>query len=535
MRTISRIFAIALSLAFPLLHTCAQTRVVQADVSHIVGPHTQVPLRVIGAGRANEGLRADWQQQLATIQREIGFQYIRMHGILHDDMGVYTEDALGNPQYNFQYVDALYDALLALHIRPFVELTFMPSKLASGPQTVFWWKGNITPPKDPAKWSALIRAFTAHMKERYGEDEIKQWYFEVWNEPDLHNLFFTGNLDDYLSLYKNTAEAIKSECPVCRVGGPASASPWKFEEAFEQYVTKNNVPADFVASHAYGVTQGFLDTDGHSGTILDPSPDSISGRMKHSRELIRQSGRPRMELHFTEWGSSYTPTDYIHDQYHEASFVLDKIKRASPYVDSMSYWTFTDIFEEQGPRFTPFHGGFGLMNLEGIRKPAYFAYRFLHQLGAEDIACDDPQSWITRSKDGSLQALVWDYTPIVPPAPETDQTFYKKEQPATAKGTVRVQFDHVPVGNYRLAIYAIGYGKNDAYTAYLHMGEPHQITRAQVAALNAASNGEPESAVEIQVHDGRFSRDLPLRTNDVYLLVFSPSPGVQTLSEKAPW
>jgi xylan 1,4-beta-xylosidase len=528
-----RTIAVALSLAFSSARLYSQTRIVQVDVSHQTGPHTLVPLRVIGAGRANEGLRADWQQQLATVQHEIGFQYIRMHGILHGDMGVYSEDTHGNPQYNFQYVDTLYDALLALHIRPFVELTFMPSKLASGPQTIFWWRGNITPPKDPAKWSALIRAFTSHMKARYGEEEICQWYFEVWNEPDLHNLFFTGNLDDYLSLYKITAEAIKTECPLCRVGGPASAIPWKFEEAFEQYVTTHNVPADFVASHAYGVTQGFLDVDGKAGTILDPSPDSISGRMKHSRELIQHSGRPDMELHFTEWSSAYTPTDYLHDQYHQASFILDKIKRASPYVDSMSYWTFTDIFEEQGPPLTPFHGGFGLMNLQGIRKPAYFAFRFLRQLGTGDIACDDPQTWITRSKDGSVQALVWDYTPIVPPAPETDQTFYKREQPATPKGTLRVQFEHLPVGTYRLAIYAIGYEKNDAYTAYLHMGEPPQITREQVAALNEASTGQPESTAQIEVRNGKFSRDLPLRTNDVYLLVLSPSEGMHALHEKA--
>ena len=524
-----KIFFRILTFAFCILYSClsgvAQTRTVRADVSRGIGPHTSVPLRVIGAGRANEGLRADWQEQLATLQREIGFQYIRMHGILNDDMGVYTEDSHGNPQYNFQYVDALYDALLKLHIRPFVELTFMPSKLASGPQTVFWWKGNITPPKDPAKWSALIRAFTAHLKARYGEDEIGQWYFEVWNEPDLHNLFFTGTVDDYLALYKDTAEAIKAECPACRVGGPASAMPWKFEEAFEQYIVAKNVPADFVSSHSYGVTKGFLDAEGNAGTILDPAPDSVSGRMKRSRELIQHSGRPNMELHFTEWSSSYTPTDYLHDQYHEASFILDKIKRASPYVDSMSYWTFTDIFEENGPRFTPFHGGFGLMNLEGIRKPAYFAYRFLHQLGTEDIASDDPQSWITRSQDGSVQALVWDYTPIVPPAPETDQTFYKKEQPAMGKGILQLQLNHLRDGDYRLTIYAIGYGKNDAYTAYLHMGEPSQITRAQVATLNAVSKGEPESSAVIHVRNGTFSRDLPLRTNDVYLVVLTPSRG----------
>lgn len=144
------------------------------------------------------------------------------------------EDAKGNPEFSFQYVDALYDALLKLHIRPFVELSFMPSRLASGSKTIFWWKGNVTPPKDPAKWAALIRAFVAHYRERYGQDEILKWYFEVWNEPDLRDGFFTGSLEDYLTLYKNTAEAIKAECPGCRVGGPASASPYEFETAFEK-------------------------------------------------------------------------------------------------------------------------------------------------------------------------------------------------------------------------------------------------------------------------------------------------------------
>jgi xylan 1,4-beta-xylosidase len=513
----------ALALAtLTVLPAAAQTRTVHADLGHIVGPHSPVPLRVIGAGRANEGLRADWQTQLATVQQEIGFDYIRMHGILHDDMGVYTEDAKGNPQYNFQYIDALYDALLKLHIRPFVELTFMPSKLASGPQTIFWWKGNITPPKDPSKWNALIRAFVAHEKERYGEAEILTWYWEVWNEPDLHNGFFTGSLDDYLALYKNTAEAIKAECPKCRVGGPASAIPYAFEEAFEKYVVEKNVPADFVASHAYGVKQGFLDAAGTAGTVLDPDPNSVSGRMQHSRELLQKSGRPQMELHFTEWSSAYTPTDYMHDQYHQASFILDKVHRATPYVDSMSYWTFTDIFEENGPRFTPFHGGFGLMNLEGIKKPAYFAYRFLRQLGQQDVETSDPQSWITRSADHSVQALIWDYTPIVPPTGENDQTYYKKELPSAAKGTLALALTGLTNGRYKVTIWETGYQHNDAYTAYLHLGAPAQLTRAQVSQLQAAGSGKPESETEIAVTSGSYKLALPLRANDVFLVVLTP-------------
>jgi xylan 1,4-beta-xylosidase len=500
----------------------AQVRNVVADVSRTTGPHSRVPLKCIGAGRANEGLRADWQVQLETVQKEIGFDYIRMHGILHDDMGVYDEDAKGNPQFNFQYVDALYDALLKMHIRPFVELGFMPSKLASGTRTIFWWKGNVTPPKDPAKWNALIRAFVAHYKERYGEDEIEKWYWEVWNEPDLHNGFFTGTLDDYLGLYKNTAEAVKAECPRCRVGGPASAIPYDFEIAFEKYVVENKLPADFVASHAYGVTQGFLDSDGSAGTLLDPSPDAVSGRMQHSRELVKSSGRPGMELHFTEWSSAYTPTDFMHDQYHQASFILDKVKRATPYVDSMSYWTFTDIFEENGPRFTPFHGGFGLMNLEGIRKPAYFAFRFLRQLGEEDVVSADPQTWVTKSKDGSVQVLVWDYTPVVPPKGQTDQSYYRNELPAASKGTLHVEVNHLAAKKYRVSSYLVGYEHNDAYTAYLHMGAPKQLTPKQAADLQAVATGAPESMAEARTPDGVYRVDLPQHENDVRLIVLTP-------------
>lgn len=500
----------------------AQVRSVVADVSQTTGPHSRVPLRCIGAGRANEGLRADWQAQLATVQNEIGFDYIRMHGVLHDDMGVYGEDKSGNPEFNFQYVDALYDALLKMHIRPFVELSFMPSKLASGPQTVFWWKGNITPPKDPAKWAALVRAFVAHYKERYGEDEIEKWYWEVWNEPDLHNGFFTGTLDDYLALYKNTAEAVKAECARCRVGGPASAIGYEFEEAFEKYVTANRVPAEFVSTHVYGVKQGFLDADGTAGTVLDSAPDAVSGRMQHSRELLEKLGRPGMELHFTEWSSSYAPTDFMHDQYHQASFILDKIKRAAPYVDSMSYWTFTDIFEENGPRFTPFHGGFGLMNLEGIRKPAYFAFRFLSQLGDEDVAANDAQSWVTKSRDGSVAVLAWDYTPVVPPKGQNDQSYYKNELPAASKGTLHVELTHLSAKKYRVTSTLVGYEHNDAYTAYLHMGGPRQLTPKQVAELDAAAAGTPESTVEAETPGGVYRVDVPLRENDVRLFVLTP-------------
>jgi xylan 1,4-beta-xylosidase len=390
-RTLLLITLSALTLTAP-----AQTLTLTIDATHTTGPHSATPLNTVGAGRANEGLRADWQSQLTTVQHEIGFHYLRFHGIFHDDMGVYSEDRHGNPVYNFQYVDTLYDFLLAHHIRPFVELSFMPAALASGPQTVFWWKGNITPPKDPAKWNALVQAFVTHLQSRYGADEVNHWYFEVWNEPDLHNGFFTGSQADYFALYKNTVEAVRAPCPKCRVGGPATAVGW--EADWLKFIADNHVPADFDSTHTYGVIKGSFDSGGDDGTVLDTSPDSIVARVRDSRARIDHSRTPNLELHYTEWSSSYTATDFIHDQYIEAPFILEKLRATAPLAKSMSYWTFTDIFEENSPPKFPFYGGFGLINLQGIRKPAYFAYKFLAQLGPTDIATSIPDhSWATSN------------------------------------------------------------------------------------------------------------------------------------------
>ena len=499
----------------------SQNRVVRADLSHVTGAHSQAPLFTVGAGRAAEGLRADWQEQLATVQSEIGFRYLRMHGLLSDEMGVYTEDKEGNPQFNFQYVDSLYDALLKLHIRPFVELGFMPTKLASGDTTIFWWKGNTSLPKDPAKWAMLMRALIAHWKERYGEDEITQWYYEVWNEPDIRG-FWPHTLEEYFQLYKTTAEAIRAECAKCRIGGPASAVPYDAEIAFEKWIIANPEPIDFIALHAYGVNGGFLDETGRRGTVIDPDPERISGRMRHSRELIDATPLKHLELHFTEWSSAYTPTDYMHDQYHQASFILNTVRRAAPYVDSLSYWTFTDIFEEMGPRFTPFHGGFGMLNLQGIKKPSFHAFKFLSRLKGQDVQSDDEASWVTKAKDGSIAALVWDYSPVVPPDNRTDQVYYRQDLPPVDKGQLTLDLAHVPNGKYRLAVYQTGYGKNDPFTAYVKMGSPKQLTRAQVDALKKIASGAPLNQSVVTVNKGRFTKTLPLSANDCYEIVLTP-------------
>lgn len=472
----------------------------------------------IGAGRANEGLRADWQQQLAMVKADCDFKYIRMHGLLSDDMAVYKEDEKGNPQYNYMYVDALYDYLLSINIKPFVELGFMPGYLASGDKTIFWWKGNVTPPKNYNKWKNFIKDLVSHFSERYGEDEVKTWYFEVWNEPNLTNGFWAGTMEEYFKLYKYTAEAVKEVNPMYKVGGPATAGAAWVPEMIN-FCKENAVPIDFIATHAYGVKQGYLDEFGTSGTILSKDEWSVSGDVINSRKQISESAYPNLELHYTEWSSSYTPTDPIHDSYHEAAYILEKLKQVGTAATSMSYWVFTDIFEEAGPRFTPFHGGFGLLTIQGIKKPAYFAYSFLNKLGNTELANTDSRSYACKNNEGNVQVLLWDFTNTHPGDTELNQTYYKQVLPAKNKGKVMVEITDVPKGTYQLEIYKVGYKANDAYTAYLEMGEPAQLNKAQVANLKNIGSGKPEATKTVKVgKDGIFRTETDLRENDVILL-----------------
>jgi xylan 1,4-beta-xylosidase len=222
-------------------------RRVSVDLRQTDGPLDTMFKFCVGAGRANEGLRADWQRQLAYAHRECGFQYIRMHGLFCDDMGVYRQDRNGNPEYNRQYIDELYDFLHSIGMRPFVELSFMPSALASGSKTIFWWRGNVTPPRDMTKWANFIRAFVQHVQERYGDTEVRTWYFEVWNEPNLSG-FFSGTQQQYFDLYAATAHAIKSVSADYKVGGPATAGCGWVPE-FIHFCDTNRAPVDFITTH----------------------------------------------------------------------------------------------------------------------------------------------------------------------------------------------------------------------------------------------------------------------------------------------
>ncbi len=493
-------------------------RLIEADYTSVKGSFQHMFNECVGAGRSNEGLRADWQEQLRMVNKELGFRYIRMHGLLSDDMGVYFENKKGEAIYNWQYIDVLYDFLLSIHIKPFVELSFMPEALATGDKTVFWWKANVTPPRSYEKWYGLIYALVAHFTERYGKDEVKSWYFEVWNEPN-HPAFWSSDINEYFKLYDYTARAVKSVCNDYRVGGPASAGNGWVSELIG-HCASGNIPLDFISTHAYAVNQGFFDATGESGTILSPNRDAIITDVTGSSRRIAESVMPGLELHYTEWSSSYTPTDPIHDSYHEAAFILDKIKGTEGMATSMSYWVFTDIFEENGPRYEPFHGGFGLLNYQGIKKPAYFAYWFMNQMGETELVNNDPASWICKNKAGDIQALFWDFTITLSGDSVIDQIYYKRDLPSKPKGKVRLVLNDIPAGSYLLEITRTGYRSNDPYETYLDLGAPSQLSKNEVEAIKNRNDGTPFVREMIKIRDGEeFARTVEMHENDAVILI----------------
>jgi xylan 1,4-beta-xylosidase len=312
----------------------------------------------VGTGRMGLALRHEYQQQLAKVQKDIGFSYIRGHGLFHDDMAIYhtyIEDGVEKEEYNFTYLDMVFDDYLALGIRPFVELGFMPKKLASGEQTVFYWQGNTTPPKDYDRWARLVTATVEHCFGRYGRAEVLAWPFEVWNEPNLAGFWQDADMAEYFKLYEVTARTLKSCDPALRVGGPAicGVDDERWMRCFLDFIRDNKVPLDFVTRHAYGTE--LPEINGHYVYQKLRPPQGFMAEPEGSREIIDSYPEFKgMEMHLTEFNTSYCPTNPLHDTNLNAASIANLLSKLGDSCASYSYWTFGDVFEEAGVAFTPF-------------------------------------------------------------------------------------------------------------------------------------------------------------------------------------
>jgi xylan 1,4-beta-xylosidase len=477
----------ATALLFVFFPSTQAQQTIVIDPSAPAHPFPHFWEQMFGSGRAVLSLRDDYRRDLRAAKQITGFEYVRFHAIFHDEMGVYDEDAQGQPVYNFAYVDQAYDALLADGVRPFVELSFMPKKLAAGKILhPFWYKPNVAPPKDWAKWNDLIAGFARHLIDRYGIDEVSKWYFEVWNEPNLD--FWGGDPKQatYWELYDHTARALKAVSPRLRVGGPSTAQA-AWADAFLQHCAENKVPVDFVSSHVYANDRS-QDVFGTTEDI--PRDRMVCRAVKKVHDQIKASSMPDLPLIWSEFNASYKNEPEVTDAAYMGPWMADTIRQCDGLVDIMSYWTFSDVFEEQGVYKTPFYGGFGLIAPLGIPKPSFNAFKILHELGKERIALDSDSALLTRKKDGFLVLAVWNYAP--------------PEHPGEAK-TYNLQVKGGKIRRSRIWLVDPTHG--DVHLAYQQMGSPRYPTRAQIEQLRkAAELPAPESR---DVKNGELTLTLP--------------------------
>lgn len=424
--------------------------------------------QMFGSGRAILSLRESYRNDLRQTKQITDLRYVRFHAIFHDEAGVYDEDEHGQPVFNFSYVDQIYDGLLADGVRPFVELSFMPKKLASKEIIqAFWYRPNVAPPKDWGKWDDLITEFSKHLVARYGVEEVSQWYFEVWNEPNLD--FWGGDPRQatYWELYDHTARALKAASPKLRVGGPATAQA-AWADAFIQHCVTAHIPVDFVSSHVYGNDKA-QDVFGTDEDI--PRNQMVCRAVKKVHEQIASSSMPKLPLIWSEFNASYFNETAVTDSVYMGPWLADTIRQCDGLVDLMSYWTFSDVFEEQGVVKMPLNGGFGLIAEEGLPKPAFNAFRLLHKLGDQRLELNSESALLTRKKDGSLVLAVWNYA-----APE------KAGEPKT----VTLQFKGTRVKHATISRVDPNHG--DMHAAYEQMGSPRYPTKDQIKQLKQAAD-----------------------------------------------
>jgi len=503
---------------------------------------TATPLRhiwneCVGAGRANEALRADWQRHFREAVTDLGARYVRFHGLFHDDMFVYRTDdgggfgpqkPLDEPVLTFSYVDKVFDFILETGARPFVELGFMPRALATETETLFWWKAHCSPPNDMGRWVGLVTATVEHWIERYGLEEVRRWRFEVWNEPNLVPYFWTGTRTQYFELYEATARAVKVVDPELKVGGPSTsvfvpddrykgewedrsvehaaaeaedvdALDWRpvWIEEFIDWCARRDVPLDFLSTHLYPTDVAF----GASGQArhIRRHVDATYDDLVALRKIIAASPFPDAEVHITEWSSSPSSRDTIHDTVFAATYITRAYLRCAELADSISYWTFTDVFEEGGAGIGPFHGGFGLVNEQGLHKPTFHAFAMLSRLG-DTVLSATPHGAIARdTATGALSAVFYNYPDDMGTRGVGSESTYEATRKLAYIGPSR-RVRHTVEGLAPGTVFdvaALDWEHGNVAEAWHRMGEPLNLTPAQTAELRDVADGLRTSTLTV--------------------------------------
>lgn len=501
---------------------------INVNVTHISGRLKRSWSKLMTFGRAAEGLRGEWQKQLREVQKDIPFEYIRFHGIFSDDMMVYHIDEEGKPVYNFRLIDQLIDFFMEVNLKPFVEIGFMPNDLASNKeQTIFWWNANVSYPKDMSRWVDLVKRFLIHCIDRYGLQEVRKWYFEIWNEPDLKDAFWYGNDEMFFQLFKETFTAIKEIDPMLKTGGCGATSGIpKWNMKLMDFCLENNLTIDFISIHPYPIEltnksqNQFFYKGKQVGKYTLADKDFIIKTVKQLREQLKMKGLNNLEIHITEFNSN-VQWDYVNDTMFKAPFLVKNVLENNNLVASLGYWAFTDIFEERWMSPHIFHGGFGFITNNGLKKPIYHAYKLLNKLGEEIISKND--EYIITKKGSDYQVLIFNYHHF--------DSLYKNSDESHMSYLDRYEvFEHphrkiVKLilnglnGNYRINTYRLNRNHGSIFDQWLKMGAVEEMTKKELDYLEAIS--KMELSIKYVNIDNTFTDKIQLEPHEVQLIEFN--------------
>ncbi len=447
--------------------------------------------------------------------------YIRAHFLLTSGNGkpelkwsssnVYTEDAQGQPQYHWKILDGIFDAYAAAHVRPMVELGFMPEALSSHPEPyhVPWpakpgvAEGWSFPPRDYSRWRELTFRVAEHMAERYGMRTVSTWYWEVWNEPNIG--YWHGTEREYERLYDYAAAGVRQAIPQARIGGPATTGPsnGKAAEFLKQFLshcakdtsaaTGGAIPLDFISFHVKGTTSL---ADGHVRMDLQRE---LAGA-EHGFAIVRGSPEfQRLPIILSEADpegcAACVSTKYPQNGYRNGSMypaytaaamksLLDISGREHVNLIGMLTWAFE--FEGQ-----PYFAGFRSLATNGVDKPELNFFRMAGILGGERVEAESggaaDANQILASGVGG-QPDVDALATAAPGAAAVMLWNYEDQDAAGAAADLRVAIRGFPKTAQRVLVeqYRIDDEHSNAYTAWLRMGSPQKPTPRQYAELQAA-------------------------------------------------
>lgn len=503
----------------------------------------------VGSGHAALALRTDYVKQLKFIAEELGIKRVRFHGMFHEDMHTIHDitDIFPIPggerfkERSFHYCGLVIDNIIECGMQPFIELGFMPSKLAKDDvKGIFFYKPNISMPKNDDEWCEYIRDFINYLINRYGVEEVRQWYFEVWNEPDLEVVFFTGTQEDYFHLYEITARTIKSIDTELMVGGPATSGS-KWVDAFVNYCDDNNVPLDFITTHQYaGDPLGGVEDQGgpmegteknqsnkfspegfrkafenfKEGTMLEALrhflPDKseleeLPSDLFEKNSAIVNKQAKGLPVFYTEWNINANFSSYTNDTRKVAAYDVKNALATEENITGSSIWSFTDIFEELHPFLEEFHGGFGMLSHNGIPKPVFYGLKFLCQAGDDRYvlpgALDKEIGMAAFKKEEEVQLIL------------LRQKMKNLDLPKE-RVEITVEIEHKPKN---VILQRIDEEHCNPLKIWEQMGSPKDMTPLQVKDIINKTVVKEEN-MAFSYEDGKVMLSASLGVNDVYFI-----------------